>query len=167
MSGSRHNGGDFPVLRGTITIRSPRSVLLLLPFEFAFAVALWFVSVVFTIWPEALEHAPVSFEQRGFIHHVWHYALLAGSIMLLWGMFSAGRRRLQVELVGLFLVLGCLGVNLTAVIADAVTTHDAPDVAGLGIGLRAGFILGLLIRTYIVIREPTVDLASTNNGGEE
>lgn len=95
----------FPV--ATNTIRSPRSIILLTPFEFVVASLLWLLAVVFTIWPAALEHAPVSFEQRGVVHHVWHFALLAGSSLLLTGLFYAGARRLQVELVGLFLTLGC------------------------------------------------------------
>jgi hypothetical protein len=155
-------GADFPVLRGTITIRNPRSVLLLQPFQFCLAFALWLTAIVFTIWPEALEHAPVSFEQRGIVHHVWHYALLLGTSVLMCGMLSAGRRRLQAELIGLFLLIGCLGLNLTAVLADTVGLHES-IVSGLGIAIRAGFLAALLIRVYIVIAEPTVDL---NQGGE-
>lgn len=158
------SGSDFPVLRGTIAIRSPRSVLLMAPFEFCIALSLWLTAIVFTIWPEALEHAPVSFEQRGFVHHTWHYALLFGSSLLMTGMLWAGVRRLQIELVGLFMVIGCLGVNLTAVLADTIATND-PLVSGLGVSLRAGVILGMLIRAFIVITEPTVNLGP-GNGSE-
>lgn len=155
---NRPNGSDFPVMKGTITIRNPRSVLLLVPLEFSLALALWLTSIVFTIWPEVLEHAPVSFEQRGVVHHVWHYALLLGSSLMLVGLLSAGTRRLQIELVGLVLVIGCLGVNLTAALASSATT-----IAGLGVGLRVAAILGLSIRAWIVVREPPLSLPTTES----
>lgn len=151
---------DVPLLHGTFTIRSPRSVILLQPFQLSLALALAAVSVVFTIWPQVLDHSPVSFERRGIVHHVWHYMLLAGSLVTLGGMFSAGRRRLRVELVGLCLLVGALGVNLVAVIADP----HASNVSGLGVALRSAAILGLSVRAFIVATEPTVNLRA--DGGQ-
>lgn len=132
--------------------RSPRNVLLLQPFQLFLVVALVAVSVVFTIWPEVLEHSPVSFEKRGVVHHGWHYLLLAGSLITLAGMLSASVRRLRLELVGVCLLVGALGVNLVAVLDDP----GASNVSGLGVALRVAAILGLTTRAYIVATEPTV-----------
>jgi membrane-associated HD superfamily phosphohydrolase len=154
-----HGGQDVPLLHGTITIRSPRSVVLLQPFQLSLVLALWIVSVIFTVWPQALEHSAISFEQRGIVHHVWHYTLLAASATTLVGMFSAGRRRLQVELIGLCLLVGALGMNLTATVADALSTptEDA-SLSGIGVATRVAAILGLALRAVIVATEPTVEL---------
>lgn len=154
---------DVPLLHGTFTIRSPRSVVLLQPFQLAIAVALTIVSVVFTIWPEVLDHTPVSFERRGLIHHTWHYLLLAGSVSTLAGMFSAGPRRLKIELVGLCLLIGALSINLTSAVAAALATRP-PEMSGLVVAMESAIIVGLVLRAFIVATEPTVDLRST--GGE-
>lgn len=153
----KHGDRDVPLLHGSVTIRSPRNVLLLNPLQLPLVVALFTVSVVFTIWPEVLEHSPVSFEQRGFVHHFWHYTLLVGSALTLAGMMSAGPRRLRTELVGLCLLIGALGINLTSAVAAALATHP-PEVSGLVVAMESALIVGLGVRGYIVTVEPTVDL---------
>lgn len=160
-------GHDVPLLRGTFTIRSPRSVLLLYPFQLTIVVAILAVSVTFTFWPEALEHAPVSFEQRGVIHHVWHYALLAGSGGTLWGMLSASALRLKVELIGLCLLVGALAMNLATMVADALasTSLESSGLSGLEVALRAGVIAGLVVRAFTVTVEPTVELVNNQTEG--
>lgn len=146
-----------------VALRNPRDVLLLNPLQLPVVVALLTVSVVFTIWPEVLEHSPVSFEQRGIIHHFWHYTLLTGAASTLFGMMSAGPRRLKAELVGLCLLIGALGINLTSAVAAALATHP-PEVSGLVVAMESALIAGLSVRAYIVTVEPTVDLHSP--GGE-
>jgi hypothetical protein len=153
---------DIPIVRGTFSIRSPRAVALLHPFQLPLVLGLAALAVVFTIWPAALNHTPISFETRGVIHHVWHYSLLAGAVIATVGMFVTHRRRLQIELSGLFLLTGAIVMNLVAVIAQASTIPPTGEEApsGLGMALRAVVIAGLLVRTYTVVREPTVQIPS-------
>lgn len=150
---------DAPLLHRSFTIRNPRDVLLLHPATTALVLAFTTVAVVFTFWPQMLDHAPVSFERRGIVHHIWHYVLLTGSLLTLFGMFSAGARRLRVELVGLCVLVGALGVNLVAEVTYAAEVNQA--ASGLDVALRAAAILGLTVRTYIVATEPTVGLPTT------
>ena len=157
------NGQDKKLLHGSVTIRSPRSVLLLNPYQLSVVLTLLAVSVVFTFWPETLEHSPLSFEERGVVHHVWHYTLLVGSLLTLVGMMSVRRWRLKAELIGLVLMIGALGMNLTAMVADALAANSAESsLSGVGIGVRLAVILGHTIRAYTVATEPTVDLRETN-----
>lgn len=139
-----------------LSLRNPRDVLLLNPFQLPLVVGLLVTSIVFTFWPAALDHAPVAFERRGVVHHVWHYALLVGAATTLAGMLSAGTRRLRTELVGLCVLIGAMGINLLAVLADALAAEVA--VSGFTVAVRASIIAGLMVRAYTVIVEPTVDL---------
>lgn len=157
-------GHDVPLLRGSFTIRSPRSVLLLHPLQMPLVVSLLLISIVFTVWPQALEHDPIGFEQRGWIHHVWHYTLLAGSGVTLWGMLSAGRQRLKVELMGLSLLTGMLGMNLVAVTTEAQSGNS--EISGLYLAFAASGIVGLLVRAYTLATEPTVDLPTVETTGD-
>lgn len=143
--------------RGAFSIRSPRSVLLLNPYQLPIVLCLFAVSVTFTFWPEVLEHTPLSFEARGIIHHLWHYALLVTSLLTLVGMFSARRWRLKAELIGVIGLIGVLGVNLVAFVADA--SREAPN--GLDLAFRLGILLGFMLRAFTLVREPTVDLRET------
>ncbi len=152
---------DIPVIRGAVSFRSPRAVALLLPFQLPLVLTLAALSVVFTVAPETLDHTPISFETRGVVHHVWHYTLLAGSLLATVGMFVVHRRRLQIELSGLCLLTGALAMNLMVLIAEAMTTVADEAPTGLGMALRAAVIIGLLIRAYTVAREPTVQIPST------
>lgn len=148
---------DLHLWRGGVTIRSPRSVLLLSPYQLPVVTCLFAVTVVFTFWPEALEHTPLSFEARGAIHHVWHYAALAASLLTLVGMFSAQRWRLKAELIGLIGLIGVVGVNLVAFVA--ASTVETPN--GLDLAFRLGILLGFTVRAVTLVREPTVDLRET------
>lgn len=153
---------DKHLWHGGFSIRSPRSVALLNPYQLPIVTSLLVVSLVFTFWPEVLEHSPLSFETLGIVHHLWHYALLLGSALTLYGMLSVRRRRLKAELIGLITLIGCLAINVTAMVADAL--GDAPNDAsltGLGLAVRVGILLGFLVRAYIVATEPTVDLRET------
>lgn len=153
---------DVPLLHGSFTLRSPRSVLLLNPYQLPLTVLLLAVSLVFTFWPEVLEHDPVAFETRGLVHHGFHYLLLSGSALTLAGMMSAGPRRLKVELVGLCFLAGALLMNMVALIAHATTPEG--DLSGLMFALELAGIVGLVIRGFIVVREPTVDLRANQIG---
>lgn len=140
-------------------VRNPRRVLLLHPFQLPLSVCLFAVAVVFTVFPQALEHSPVSFETRGIIHHAFHYALLLGGGCSVIGLFMCGRAALQVELGGLTLLLAALALNLTALIAGELTHDAAVDpLSGLGAALRVGVMLGIAVRMYIVLAQPTVEL---------
>ncbi len=150
---------EIPVVKATFSLRSPRAVALLHPFQLPLVLILAGLSIVFTIWPEALNHNPISFENRGIIHHVWHYTLLTGALLSTAGLFMVHSRRLQLELVGLCLLTGALVMNLVAVIAEAesvIISSETPS--GLGMALRFGVITGLIIRLYIVAFEPTVEI---------
>lgn len=153
---------DIPVVRGSFSVRSPRAVALLHPFQLPLVFALAVLSVVFTVAPETLNHTPISFETRGVVHHIWHYyILLPGALLATVGMFVTHRRRLQVELSGLSLLAGALAMNLVAVIAEAVNTPAEEASSGLGMALRAAVVVGLLARAYTVAREPTVAIPGT------
>lgn len=110
---------DKSFLHGSVTIRSPRSVLLMNPYQLPIVLCLFGVAVVFTFWPTLLEHSPVSFEARGVVHHAWHYALLSSASLTLVAMFSTRAWRLKAELIGLIGLIGALGMNFVAMVADA------------------------------------------------
>jgi len=131
--------------------------MVLMPFQLPITLAIFAVSVVFTIRPDALQHTPIGgFETQGFIHHVWHYSMMLGSLLVLVGLFWANTRRLQAELAGLFILIGALTMNLIALVAFALLPSDAEEPSGLGMAIRVGVILGLGIRAYIVVAEPVV-----------
>ncbi len=156
---------DIPIIRGTFSIRSPRAVALLQPVLVPIILATLVVSIVFTIAPETLNHSPISFENRGIIHHIWHYALLAGSLLATAGLFVVHRRRLQIELSGLCLLIGVFTMNLVALISGSFDpTEDPPS--GFGMAIRAGIIVGFLIRAYTLVREPTVQIPGTKTNKE-
>lgn len=152
---------------GTFTLHNLRSTLLMNPIQLPLVLALMVVSITFTFWPQALDHSPVGFEQRGVVHHVWHYTLLLGSSLTLAGMLSTGRSRLQVEFIGLCLLIGMLAVNLIAMVGGAYANAEpgVPPLAGMDVALRAGLILGLAVRAWTVVKEPTVDLVTTETNG--
>lgn len=159
MRHDRHD--DVPLLSGTFTIRSPREVLLLNPLQAPLVVTLLGVSVVFTFWPELLAHAPVGFEALGVMHHIWHYALLVGSAATLVGMLAASPYRLKIELIGLIILCGALAMNLAAMLSTI--PPGGPDVTGMAIAVRAGVLFGLLVRAFIIAREPTVTITASED----
>lgn len=152
--------GDINVFG--LSFRSPRTVALLNPFELPIVVALVLVSITFTIWPDLLDHAPVSFEQRGIVHHFWHYGLLLGSLVTLAGMMAGTwRLRLVLELAGTSLLVGALSMNIIAVTAATVAHDGDAAVTGLGLAVRSAVMVGFIIRAYILVSEPTVELVQT------
>lgn len=156
MKFPRHST-DIVVIAGRVTIRNPIRVLLLNPFLLPVMLSLLGVSVVFTIWPDLLRHNAIAFETQGAVHHIWHYSLLVGSLLSLFGMLAAAKWRLKAELFGLILLSAALAINLVAVISAAFDPL-AGDTAtsGLGFALRAGVLLGMLMRIYVVAFEPTI-----------
>lgn len=134
------------------------AALILQPFQLPLVVALGAIAVVFTIWPEALDHAPIAFEKRGVVHHVWHYSLLAGSFVALYGMFSEAERRLRIEFAGLLTLLVVVALNTIALVAD--TLAQPPGVeSGLGLALRFAVLAGFGVRLYTVIKQPTIHVS--------
>lgn len=118
--------------------------------EAALAAALLVVAVIFTVWPEALEHAPVGFETRGIVHHAWHYMLLFGSGAMLAGVVIPDVRA---ELAGLALTISMATMNLTALLSDSLSGDPSAvttAVAGYGIGLRVGLVVGLSLRLWVL-----------------
>ncbi len=141
-------------------MRNMRAVILLYGVELPIIASLFVVSLVFTVWPGALEHSPISFEERGLVHHIWHYGLMAGSGAVLVGMLWNNRKRLKVELMGTVLLIGALGMNLLAVVTD-----DGPDTpSGIGIAFRVGAELGLVLRAWIIVSEPIVSMSTHTTG---
>lgn len=162
MKDHKHRGEN-----GT-TLRSPFAVLVLMPFQLPVVLAIGLVSVVFTIWPEVLQHSPVGFETRGILHHVWHYSLLAGSVLALVGMFWTNQRlRLRIELAGLFVLMGAMTMNLIAIVAfisDGGRVGAEAETSGLDLALRVGIILGLACRAFIIVTAPIVTVRPPKNG---
>ncbi len=132
-----------------------RTVLLLHPFELPLGVVLFIVAIVFTLFPAALEHSPVSFEARGIIHHVFfHYGLLLGSLGVVIGLLWPPPRGFVIELAGLLLLLIALLLNLTAIVAADATGEIA--AGGLDIAMRAAVMLGIGTRAWTILRRSTI-----------
>jgi hypothetical protein len=135
--------------------------MVLHPFQLPLTLALFAVSVVFTVWPAALQHSPIGgFETQGPVHHIWHYVLMLGALLILVGMFWANTRRLTVELIGLSVLVGALMMNLIAVVALALDPGSGEEPSGLGMTIRVGVVLGLTVRAYIIVTEPVVTLSA-------
>ncbi len=143
---------DLPVIRKTISIRSPKAVLLDNITVLLLAVLLA-VSVVFIIWSDALDHTPTGFESQGVAHHIWHYTMMGSSALALIGMFGTFRFSLPMELVGKIVLTGCLILNLLAVLTEA-NTHGGDQPDGVRVALQFGVILVFLLRVYILIFRP-------------
>jgi hypothetical protein len=162
-----------PVVQRTITMKNPRTVIAMNPGTVCITFAILIVAVVFTIWPDVLEHSPIAFETRGVIHHVWHYALMIGAAMTLIGEFGAFRKALVVEMVGVSLLTSAVAMNLAAMVVAAMTLESqghfeggggAPS--GLGMALRAGVVAMYLIRTWVLVYQPIVRVQVTDPEGE-
>lgn len=153
---------DIPVVRRTFSIRSPRAVLLLNP-TVPIVVCILIVSIIFTFWPQTLNHSPISFERRGIVHHIWHYSLLAGSLLALVGMFGTFKRRLEFELFGTIILAGALTMNLIALVADAVDPKAGEPTSGLIMAVRVGVILIFILRVYVLVARPAVNAPLEEN----
>ncbi len=145
-------------------VSSPRRAALVNPFETAIVFWLLVVSVMFTFWPQALEHSPISFEDRGVIHHVWHYTLLAGSISATFGLLSKSPWRAWFEIFGLILLAAAVALNLIAVISAGLAL---PPLAGWGVTLRIAILTGLVLRVYVLTTEPLVVVPVQTFEGEK
>ena len=135
-----------------------RGTLLLHPYQFPMALVLAGLSIVFAIWPDALEHAPIAFEQRGVIHHVWHYTLLVSSFVTLYGMLSKSRRKIQFELAGLLGLSVVVALNTIALTFDAASTPPGVE-SGLALALRYAIFVGFLTRMYTMVWQPTIHVS--------
>ena len=154
----------LPVVKRTISFTSPRSAILLNP-AVLIVMSILVAAAIFTIWPEALEHSPISFEKRGVVHHIWHYALLGGSVLALYGMFSASLRRLQFEFAGLVLLVTAVAMNFVAQVSrlmdQGAASAGEDGVTGFGLCLRVGVIATLALRAWVLVAEPVVQVPVT------
>ncbi|MEJ7824924.1 MAG: hypothetical protein WKF48_05820 [Solirubrobacteraceae bacterium] len=112
--------------------------------------------MTFTLAPDTLEHTAVSFEQRGIVHHAWHYMLLVGSVLTLLGLLTQSRIAFRIEFTGLMLLIIAFAVNLVAVV-----TSGEP-ISGLGLATRSGMLFGLGVRAWIVLTQPTIVVRATH-----
>ncbi len=133
-------------------MRKLPTVMFTRPFEFAIAVALFGVCVIFTTFPETLEHAPAGFEDRGIAHHIFHYTLLLGSLLILVGLLLKRGLADEIERAGLVLTAGALTVNLIGFL-DSAPFDELP---GVGAALRAAVILGLILRAVALTSFPRI-----------
>ncbi len=135
-----------------------RTVLLLHPIELPIVACLLLVAVIFGIAPDTLEHTAVSFEQRGIIHHVWHWVLLlGGAVLTLVGLLTQSRIAFRLEFAGLVALIIAFAVNLIAV----MTSGD--QISGLALATRSGMLLGLGVRAWIVLTQPTIVVRATRD----
>ncbi|MCA1571717.1 MAG: hypothetical protein LC798_15665 [Chloroflexi bacterium] len=141
-----------------------RDELLLHPYELPLAASAFIIAIVFTVLPDVLEHSPVGFETRGIIHHVWHYALLLGAALNLIGRFAKGAVALTLQGVGLALLLGCLLLNLSALVTAEIAGSAAEPLSGLSVALRVALIVGICVRLFIIAERPTVDVGAGRDG---
>jgi hypothetical protein len=143
--------------------KSLRRVILLHPFELPLAVCLLAIAVVFTAFPDVLEHSPINFEARGIVHHAWHYALLLGGALTVIGLFAIGPRCLGVELAGLTLLLMCIALNFTALIAGEIDGSGRDALSGMDAALRVAAIVAIGVRMWIIATRPTVTMTASRD----
>jgi len=143
-----------------------KAAFLLQPYQLPIVLAAAALAIVFTIWPQALDHAPIAFERRGIIHHIWHYSLFAGSFVALYGMFSESARRLQIEFAGLLTLLVVIALNTIALAADTMTNPPGAE-SGLGLALRCAVLAGLGGRGYTLLRQPTIHVSLEPRRGDD
>lgn len=155
----------------SIALKSPRTVIAMNPGTVCISASILLVAIVFTLWPDALEHSPIMFETRGAIHHVWHYALMLGAVLTLVGEFWASRRALVVELIGVSILTSAVAMNLAAMVAAALAAEQhvghfeggsmgAPS--GFGMALRAGVVAMFIIRSWVLVYQPQVRVHVTD-----
>jgi len=145
------------------------STLLLNPFELPLIVCLLVVAVVFTAFPEALDHTAISFENRGAVHHLgFHYPLLFGAAFALIGLLGVPRRiaesrlgrRLTPEKIrvlygaGLALIFVAISLNFVALLATEIEANDEP-ISGLTVAIRCTILIGLALKIWILATRPT------------
>lgn len=118
----------------------PVPFLLVHGFELALTLALVIVGIIFTAFPAALEHAPIGFENRGILHHSFHYGLLVGAVLAFVGLIWSAPRT---EMVGLILVAGAIAINLVAL-------GTSGDENGIAYTFRGAALVGILLRLYLI-----------------
>ena len=116
-----------------------RRAVLVLAWTFAL------LGTAFTISPEFLEHSPIGFEQRGVVHHGFHYLILIGGFTLLIGIWS---RDPLLEVLGLW---GC-GLPVALNLAALLTAENLANESGIDIALRV-VLLALVIDRLLDLRE--------------
>ena len=144
-------------------LKTLRRVILLHPFELPLAVSVLAIAIVFTAFPDVLEHSPINFESRGIIHHIWHYSLLAGGALTVTGLFAVGPRCLVLELAGLTLLLMCLLLNFTALIAGEIAGASTATFSGLDAALRVAAMTAIAVRMWIIATRPTVTMTASRD----
>ncbi len=131
-----------------MSVEKPRKVatlpvLLVHSFELTLSFALGIVSIIFTVFPDVLAHAPVGFETRGYFHHAWHYMLLVGAWSTFMGLVL---NRPRMELAGLSLLIATLMINL---ITLATLGGEYPQ-QGMALAVRSGVLAGFGARAYLI-----------------
>lgn len=107
------------------------------------------LGTVFTVFPQALEHSPVSFETRGPIHHIWHYAVLMGGLALTLGLWF---RHIRTEIAGLWACGLVVILNLIALVAEDIATPDRPPLSGIDAAARIAILSAIAARLYVLLR---------------
>lgn len=132
-------------------MRPVRAVLFTKPFELLLAACLFVLGVVMILSPTVLEHTPISFETRGVIHHLWHYSLIAGGALTLFGLlWDRPRLALRIELVGLCVMWVAIAENLIAVVTDG------RPVSGMLLATRVAILSWLVVRAYALLTQPVL-----------
>lgn len=141
-----------------------RDELLVHPYELPLMVCVLAVAAVFTVFPAALEHTPVSFETRGLIHHLgFHYLLLCGAAFNLAGrVMHRPAVSLWMQFAGLAMILTALALNLTALVAGELDGSGTEPLGGLDVATRVALMIGIGVRLYIIGTRATVELGATH-----
>ncbi len=114
---------------------------------FVIGVLLVLLGSLYTIFPELLAHSPVSFENRGPVHHLWHYLLLTGGFALAGGVWQ---RSLQLQVFGLWSSSLVILLNFVASAADAISAGSTVELSGMDMALRIMVLAILALRLYVV-----------------
>ena len=126
---------------------SRREYVLLYAPIFVIGVCFVILGTLYTIFPELLEHTPVSFETRGPIHHLWHYLLLLGGFGLVIGIWI---RHLQTENWALWICGGVVMLNFVALIAEDIANNSTVELSGMDAAARIVVLLTVVLRLYAI-----------------
>lgn len=126
---------------------SRREYVILYAPVFVIGVCFVILGTLFTVFPPLLNHSPVSFENRGPIHHLWHYLLLVGGFGLMLGIWY---RHLQTENWALWVCAGVVTLNFVALIAKDIATQSTAGLSGMDAAARVVLLLTLGIRLFAI-----------------
>jgi len=126
-----------------------REYLLLRAPLFALGIAYTILGTLFTIFPDLLNHSPVAFENRGPIHHLWHYTILIGGFALAIGIYI---RNVRVEVMGLWGVGLAVLLNFMALVFEEVSGSDSDALSGVTGATRLAVLAAIAARLYVVLR---------------